>query len=634
MKKLILILLSVMLATVGVSAASEDIPDIIERNLDVLVSEPYRYMEEEEIICAYPEAFYEILTLGDAAIPYLEEVADDSFLGLNQTWKHIMRGTMANYIADILDPERKAIYIPSMDGRYSLKMVPHSYMDKFDSYVGTEYDAYLVVHETDSILPMDPSHLMRYTSSMDNLSWEGWSPDSRYVMFSVENNNFHNKLFIYSVEDSCFFQLPAEKEIEEMLGQNMHVLPEDGEDWAEPEFIITEWDADVVKVHMQLWSLRGGYPGIDAGYYRYDLKKQEIVELQYTIESSYPDTPVEAPRQPEPQIPHLALKIMKNVDILTSDAVEGDTAAVMIHRHPEAYEEILSFGKQAGRYLIEYTWGNKENAPKRVAAQYLYEELQRPSAEVMAEWIDQNLDRIAAAAAPDAAMDEIIAAAPDAYAKIIDFGDAALPHLREIIEQYPKDGSAQDRIRTMIAHAAQYAILPNLYEIQIPSPYGTVRVTLQDCDFTNFDDPLRGIAYRKILISDGETYHQTLAGTYYNTAVYFSEDNRYIVLRNAKDGVYSRLQLCVPADGTVFDLPDESILDAVIRKKYPVLQKDTLYQYHTDFERWVGTDRIKVGLWYQYETANKKTREIYGYYIYDVEKQEISRMILNRSYRF
>ena len=64
--------------TQDASADYADIQSIIDENLDILSSDPYSSKSEQEVIDTYPDNFSAIVSLGKAALPYLEQCASET----------------------------------------------------------------------------------------------------------------------------------------------------------------------------------------------------------------------------------------------------------------------------------------------------------------------------------------------------------------------------------------------------------------------------------------------------------------------------------------------------------------------------------------------------------------------------
>ena len=64
--------------TQDASADYADIQSIIDENLDILSSDPYSSKAEQEVIDTYPDNFSAIVSLGKAALPYLEQCASET----------------------------------------------------------------------------------------------------------------------------------------------------------------------------------------------------------------------------------------------------------------------------------------------------------------------------------------------------------------------------------------------------------------------------------------------------------------------------------------------------------------------------------------------------------------------------
>lgn len=347
-----------LLSLAAAASAPKTTEQVIDENLDILISEPYQYFSEQEMIHAHPDAYQNILDLGEEAVPYLRKLAGKgSHLGFNRTWDEIARESMANYLLAMGDFSYKTIKLPSPNQQYILHMHPVSFMDSHDDTVGIQYAPYLESVQTGELTSIDPDRQLYFTESMNNINRPIWSDDSRYILFSEQFHFQIQKVYVYDVENAEFFALPAEEEIEALLGRDMNTITVKDDkivqtDCNYPRFVFHGWDGGTVRIDivLQNWNYT---KSVSAGYYVYDMQKREITDLSYTIDEDSPRTLCIAPQTNECQPKHLSLLVRRDLEALIESVQPEDTELDMIMRHPEEHTSILNYNEYAINYLRE-----------------------------------------------------------------------------------------------------------------------------------------------------------------------------------------------------------------------------------------------------------------------------------------
>ena len=101
--------------TQDTSADYTDIQTIIDENLDILSSDPYSSKSEQEVIDTYPDNFSAIVSLGKAALPYLEQYASNT--DNTATMSDTLRAKIARNAAYSIDPSLYDLVFESPDGK-------------------------------------------------------------------------------------------------------------------------------------------------------------------------------------------------------------------------------------------------------------------------------------------------------------------------------------------------------------------------------------------------------------------------------------------------------------------------------------------------------------------------------------
>lgn len=347
-----------LLSLAAAASAPKTTEQTIDENLDILISEPYQYFSEQEMIDAHPEAYQNILDLGEEAVLYLRKLAGKgSHLGFNRTWDEVARESMANYLLAMGDFSYKTIKLPSPNQQYILHLHPVSFMDSHDDTVGIQYTPYLESVQTGELTSIDPDRQLYFTESMNNINRPIWSDDSRYILFSEQFHFQIQKVYVYDVENAEFFALPAEEEIEALLGRDMNtIIIKDDKivqtDCNYPRFVFHGWDGSTVRIDIvvQNWN---NTKSVSAGYYVYDMQKREMTDLSYTIDEDSLRALCIAPQTNEYQPKHLSLLVRRDLEALIESVQPEDTGLDMIMRHPEEYISILNYHEYAINYLQE-----------------------------------------------------------------------------------------------------------------------------------------------------------------------------------------------------------------------------------------------------------------------------------------
>ena len=102
-------------------APYDDISRDIAAQLDLLQQYGANAYSEQDCIDACPEAFDAILAYGEAALPYLTDVVE------NTPTRYYVRIALAQMAAHRISPALYAASIPSPDGQYLIRLLPQSF---------------------------------------------------------------------------------------------------------------------------------------------------------------------------------------------------------------------------------------------------------------------------------------------------------------------------------------------------------------------------------------------------------------------------------------------------------------------------------------------------------------------------
>ena len=250
-----------------VSPSEEEIAGIVDANLAILVQENVVYSSEKEYITAQPEAFSAIVSLGDAALPYLTEMGEN-ILPYDYSAENYRR-ILAMYAAYTIRPEQYVLSYPSPDGKYALVWEVVTFVTAVDPFGGITYNVNALDTETGEIATAKAEVCKNESASLH------WSPDSRYAAVSVGYRHSYRDVYVFDIGRGECVRLPGEGELEAMLGKDLTYYDADtDEEFSCVHILFDEWGTDTVTARIMLSSVVGG--GVEIGSYTYDLAKREI----------------------------------------------------------------------------------------------------------------------------------------------------------------------------------------------------------------------------------------------------------------------------------------------------------------------------------------------------------------------
>jgi hypothetical protein len=150
---------------------AESLEDMINRNIGIIthgaslhsVSNDIENRFEHGLLDAHPDAFAEIVALGEAALPYLEGIGSGG-----------LRRVIARAAIYAINPEPYDLISMSPDGKHTIKSTVLSFTAFGITYDGVIYDpALLIDNTTGEVIWRD-----EYSSYGYHVNW---SPDSQYA---------------------------------------------------------------------------------------------------------------------------------------------------------------------------------------------------------------------------------------------------------------------------------------------------------------------------------------------------------------------------------------------------------------------------------------------------------------------
>ncbi len=253
----------------------EEIKKAVDENLDILTADDSLYAEDK-IIAAHPEAFENILALGNGAVEYLNEIG--------KGYKHVGEDTSGNNrcftakaAAYVINPDADDLTFASPDGRYELKASVYSFSSLADPFSGVDYKLCLRDSGTKAVISALPSYFGFSPSIYDQIYW---SPDSEYVGIEQGYRHYFTSFPLLSAESGKVIEPPGEGGLEDFLGLDLTAYdPEHGFDLDNTHIYPDEWGDGTIRIRVEKSGSVGVYA--DIGWYIYDIENEEIIEADF-----------------------------------------------------------------------------------------------------------------------------------------------------------------------------------------------------------------------------------------------------------------------------------------------------------------------------------------------------------------
>ena len=246
--------------------------------------------------------------------------------------------------------------------------------------------------------------------------------------------------------------------------------------------------------------------------------------------------------------------------------------------------------------------------------------------------IDENLDILLTDGDEYYSEKEFIDAHPEAFEAIVALGEAALPYLKEIGDQYGYNGGDFSKNnRCFLAKAAEYVIKPDLYDMVVPSPNGKYAVKIIVNSFVGLNDPFSGIYYHLNLI-DIETEANIIMikdtflfswSIYSELPIEWSPDSKYVAIEQGYRHYFTVVTVLDVQRADDIILPGEEDVELLLGKDLIYYDDEVHLSYsnvHSLISDW-GTDAIKIQIYLSCSTGGYYD---VGFYIYDLIRREIS----------
>lgn len=257
----------------------EEIKKIVDENLDVLLTDSDGYYSEKEFISAHPDAFDNIVSLGSTALPYLKEIGSGySFVGEDTSGNN--RCFMARAAAYVIAPDIYDRAFPSPNGKYSIEAAVNSFFGLTDPFQGIKYNLNMRKSETNEVLAIADKPYQLYSDLFADANIQ-WSPDGKYASLQDTYRNMYSYIHVFDTENSAFYSLPKEHEIEAAIGKKLEYTDENGILLNNLHCLIEKWEGTNVTVRIVLSDSAGD--GEAVGWYLYDLKNRDIVKIQVDL---------------------------------------------------------------------------------------------------------------------------------------------------------------------------------------------------------------------------------------------------------------------------------------------------------------------------------------------------------------
>lgn len=265
-------------AETALSAVSEkEIAEIIDRNLDILTENQNDFCYEQDFINAHPEAFAEILVLGEAALPYLNEIGN-GYRSVGEDTSGNDRCYLAKAAEYAIYPDKYDRLIPSPDGKYTVKATVNTFTYLADPFQNIKYDLQVIAAETGETVIKTNEAYSLYTDPFADICLQ-WTPDSKYAYLIDTYRHLYTDIHVFDIEKSEFYTLPNADELEKILGKKLTYTDENGLYRDRVHCCIDTWENNYVRVLIVLSTAAGGETS--AGWYLYDLENQNILDFEF-----------------------------------------------------------------------------------------------------------------------------------------------------------------------------------------------------------------------------------------------------------------------------------------------------------------------------------------------------------------
>ena len=177
--------------------SDEEIRSTIDKNIDILIKNGSEHISEDVFIHERPEAFYEIVSLGRAALPYLNEIKDHDMESSNDRW------FVAVMAAFAIAPNDQDKTFSSPDGKYILRA--------FDENTNTP--AELTDYSLIVISDAETGKVLYEGKKMYRNIDVTWDAQRGYAVISHGICGYSRDVDIIDIQGSVPLELPEERDI-------------------------------------------------------------------------------------------------------------------------------------------------------------------------------------------------------------------------------------------------------------------------------------------------------------------------------------------------------------------------------------------------------------------------------------
>lgn len=252
-----------------------EIRETIDAKLDLIISNN-NYTTEQEFIDANYDAIAELVSLGEDALPYLEECKKG--IKSYDSSPDNLRRIVAAIISNIIKPELYDLYCSSPDGKYTVKGTADSFFGLTDPFCGIDYKLCVIDNESGEIVVQEDT-IFNFPSLIYDINDIKWSINCEYVAVEQGYRHDYTNVYVFDIARGECFELPSKEEIEKITAKNLSYYDEaNALDFENVHCLFDEWGTNTIKVKLILSSNVGGE--YDLGSYTFDLSTRHIENIE------------------------------------------------------------------------------------------------------------------------------------------------------------------------------------------------------------------------------------------------------------------------------------------------------------------------------------------------------------------
>lgn len=253
----------------GTTLSDEEIRSTIDKNIDILIKNGSKHISEDAFTCERPEAFYEIVSLGRAALPYLNEIKDHDMESANDRW------FVAVMAAFAIAPNDQDKTFSSPDGKYIL----HA----FDGNTNTP--AELTDYNLIVISDAETGKVLYEGKKMYRNIDVTWDAQRGYAVISHGFCGYSRDVDIIDIQGSVLLELPKVRDIRALAAAETG--KENVDDYSRYVTRFTGFSENQAKFRFA-FSAPVFHDRI-SGQYSFDIEENVITGFQATISEDISD---------------------------------------------------------------------------------------------------------------------------------------------------------------------------------------------------------------------------------------------------------------------------------------------------------------------------------------------------------